>query len=1711
MSPRSRRSPRLRALSAVLIATQVAGSVPLWAAEAGPEPAPAAPPRAPITVNRTVPEVTPAPSSPVFSAQPTADELLRARVFGEPMVPTGEAPPEENRALAQALQGFLSGRAQEDFAPILGFLERHPQSPWRVALLTNLGTTYRDAGYLSRALDVWKQAWELGKDETDPNVKALADRALAEFLYLSMMFGRHQVLEEHLEAIEGRDIGGSAADKIHRVRRGLWLLKNKHEQAIPSGPTALDRILTHLDPKYVRDERIAAFHPTFDGASLDQMDGLAREVGLTMRMAFREGDADIPLPALIHMKVGHYSAVIREEGGMYLLHDPILGQEMWMSRQALREEASGYFVIPGRSLPSGWRAVKSEDAAKIRGKCAPCHQEHPGAMKQCQSTTTCGSCKGLAVASFHLLLTNLTINDSPVGYSPSRGPSAHFQVTYNHRESLLPAVFSFGNLGPKWTHNWTAYVQDNPAVPSASAILTARGGGYDIYTGFSGDSYAPHRETRAVLVRTSSSPVRYEHRMADGSVEVFAQSDGAATAPRRVFLTEVRDPLNQSMTFTYDASLRLVAVTDALGQVSTIAYEDADPLKITKVTDPFGRFATFQYTGGKLTRITDVIGLTSDFTYQATDFINTLTTPYGTSTFAFGMDGAQAWAEATDALGGKERIEYGYSTVLPMTDPPAAVPTGFAPYNDQVANYQSLHWTKRALMTRGPDHTAAYQSRWLIEAASSYIVPIPHSTKAPLENRVWYDYPGRSHVNFVGTMDSPSKVARVLDDGQSQLRQYEYNAKGMTIRAIDPVGRETVNVYGANNVPDETPGTGTGTDLLQTKVKNLASPGGWDVMSSSTYNAQGQSLTTTDAAGQVTTYTYDAQGRVTTIETPPRAGIAEDRTTTYSYDPATGEMSHAGGPGGVSASATYDAVGRVRTTTDPDGYVLTYDYDDLDREVRIIHPDGTQEETVFDRLRPVRRRDRRGRWSYTFHDALQRVVSTRDPAGHGPTQIWCACGDLERLVDPKGNATRWERDLQGRAIREVRVNGSTKEFLYEAGTGRLQTLKDPMGQETRFSYSLDDRLIQLAYQQAIHPTPSVNWSYTDPATNAPDAHGRLRKMTDSTGVTNYAFHPVTGTPSVGAGLIANVDGPYSNDTVVYAYDELGRVVSRTMNGVANLSQYDVLGRLTSMGDPTGTFTYGYSGSSNRIQTINYPNGQTSSYLYQTVQLGSRLQEIHHRRPGGATVARFTYAYGTDGNLETWGHQIGAGLPNEYVLERDIMGQLTAATYRSTTPTPAVLKRYRYGYDPAGNRTTVQIDGVARLATFDAMNRLIGERPGGTLSFEGLLSEPATVSANGVITQSVDGPFSVGVSVPMGTSQVAVDAADPTGNLRTNTYEITQAGASNAWEYDTNGNLTADGTRVYEWDAANRLVAVREGGATLASFTYDGNGRRATKTTNGNTTTYVYENDQFLEERSSAASTVRYVYGQRVDQPLMRVQGGVSAYYVADHLGSIVQTTDAAGMPLASWAYDPWGVFLAGTTSSGLAFVGREWDSEIELYYFRARYYSPALGRMISEDPVGVRVSPNLYTYVRNHPIDSIDPSGLIDMNLLSDKHDAREEPWAEARRVFESGYFTIAAHGNAQGVYISHGLTEHTLVTFNGLAEMIQLDPKFKCQPVKIFACKVAAKDEYITDLAEALKVEVTAPTKDIKFYISAPHARLVPGSKWRTCKPDGGGCETRK
>jgi len=129
---------------------------------------------------------------------------------------------------------------------------------------------------------------------------------------------------------------------------------------------------------------------------------------------------------------------------------------------------------------------------------------------------------------------------------------------------------------------------------------------------------------------------------------------------------------------------------------------------------------------------------------------------------------------------------------------------------------------------------------------------------------------------------------------------------------------------------------------------------------------------------------------------------------------------------------------------------------------------------------------------------------------------------------------------------------------------------------------------------------------------------------------------------------------------------------------------------------------------------------------------------------------------------------------------------------------------------------------------------------------------------------------------------------------------------------------------------------------------------------------------------STTTTYRYIHGPGIDEPLARenLSTGALQYYHADGLGSIVKITDGAGAITLSHQYDAWGNLELAADQPGYAFTGREWDPETGLYYYRARYYDPKVGRFISEDPIGFFGGVNFYSYAGGGPTNFRDPFGL---------------------------------------------------------------------------------------------------------------------------------------
>ena len=200
-------------------------------------------------------------------------------------------------------------------------------------------------------------------------------------------------------------------------------------------------------------------------------------------------------------------------------------------------------------------------------------------------------------------------------------------------------------------------------------------------------------------------------------------------------------------------------------------------------------------------------------------------------------------------------------------------------------------------------------------------------------------------------------------------------------------------------------------------------------------------------------------------------------------------------------------------------------------------------------------------------------------------------------------------------------------------------------------------------------------------------------------------------------------------------------------------------------------------------------------------------------------------------------------------------------------------------------------------------------------------------------------------------------------------------------YDANGNTLSDPSgKQYTWDFENRLTQVVNPGVGTTTFRYDPFGRRVYKSSPNFTGIFAYDDNNLIETVNASGGLVaRYTRAKNIDEPLAELRQGTTSYYEQDGLGSVTSLSNSAGAVAQTYTYDNYGNVTAstGTLVNPFQYTGREFDPETGLNYNRARYYNPATGRFISEDPLGFGGgNPNVYAYVGNNPTNYLDPIGL---------------------------------------------------------------------------------------------------------------------------------------
>ncbi len=208
-----------------------------------------------------------------------------------------------------------------------------------------------------------------------------------------------------------------------------------------------------------------------------------------------------------------------------------------------------------------------------------------------------------------------------------------------------------------------------------------------------------------------------------------------------------------------------------------------------------------------------------------------------------------------------------------------------------------------------------------------------------------------------------------------------------------------------------------------------------------------------------------------------------------------------------------------------------------------------------------------------------------------------------------------------------------------------------------------------------------------------------------------------------------------------------------------------------------------------------------------------------------------------------------------------------------------------------------------------------------------------------------------------------------------------------YSYDADGNMTADGLNSLAYDAENRVVSMNGGANT---YSYDGSGLRVKKQAGSTTTVYLFSGTKVIAEYENGAAlgapTREYIYSGV--QMLAKIEGGTTTYYHADHLSARLMTDGTPGSPTfgeknGERGHYPFGEtwYETGSGTTKWKFTTYERDAESLNDYAMARYHINRIGRFSSPDPIAGSIadpqSLNRYAYVRNDPVDFVDPLGLL--------------------------------------------------------------------------------------------------------------------------------------
>lgn len=1010
---------------------------------------------------------------------------------------------------------------------------------------------------------------------------------------------------------------------------------------------------------------------------------------------------------------------------------------------------------------------------------------------------------------------------------------------------------------------------------------------------------------------------------------------------------------------TETVSGRLMSISDRDGNALTFNHASN---RITSATDASGNAYTITRDGnGNITRVTDFENRHVDYVYNAEQMITTYTNPRGFHT-AYTYSGTKLTSikDPRDNV----LVNFSYYTTAEYLN--------YVHYvTDGLGNQTEFVYIDQGTMVRRPSTNGLNNNlAFLTDANRTKVTERIDAQSAG-------DY--RTKMTYYHSNERQRIANLALVEQTEDPRTYKTNVSYEGNNTGNPLSIKKAATTSIESETTASWATAASAQPNLTPLTSLHKPGTSQALQYSNFTQSGKARQITNPLNQTTFQAYDAEGKLTQVTDarnndthidydvkgrPNKVIDALNNNINIVYD-ALGRVSSQTNARGFTTSYTYDNNGNVRTITDANNGVTTYTYDASDNLKTVKDPRNHTITYEYDVLnRKISESYTIGATTYTRrtqYDAMGRVHKVLDESSHVRETQFDERGQVIKRINPLLNSVTYTYDANGNVLTVTDPEGRKITNVYDA-LDRVIKTTDPLGYSVEYAYDLRGLLVAKRDKKYRWTTYEYNdlgqmTKVTQPDgkfTKASyDANGNIATTTDRKNQTvTYTYNAINQmtalTDAIGRKWKFTYDANGnmltrtlpSNKVTSYTYDKLDRVTQVSYpDGQTVAYTYDANGNRLTMQDAQGTTHYTYD-ELNRLTQVTDSFGNSIGYTFYPT---GTLKELIY--PDGKKV---TYSYDAAGQLSSLSDWLGD--TTSYTKDRS--GLTTGITY--------------------GNGTTVTkgYDGAGRLKT-------LSNKTGGSI-----------ISSHSMILDAVGNPTNIAADIPLLPGNLGRAAE----MLYDSSNRLTKIGTKNI-THDVDGRVTADATDVdpiaYAYNAQNLITSVINNAVTTDRYTYDGDGKRLARTSNGQTTRYVQDptgGDLYsLLAESNSANQVQYyyIYGEGL---VSQVNGTSHKYYHYDQSGNTLALTDDDGNVTDKYAYEPFGsTTVEGTSHNPFRFVGAYgvMDDGNGLHYMRARYYNTEARRFMSLDArYGQVTDPmalNRYQYVSGNPMVGMDPSGYCNM------------------------------------------------------------------------------------------------------------------------------------